>query len=200
MSSLKNPLFWCLSLLLVAVLAGCGTFKPEAKSWSLPKRLNASSGMIIGRLDFPANKTENPDGLSLDLGVVDFRNKAQVVSSSFNKEETYILDNNYFVVTNLKPGTYQFISFRVGDVHHSLMTDDGYKAFDVGPGQIKFVGSQDYIELERGLLHRIGKVYPYKLRQSQRPTELEMLQWLNSVSRGSGWESTIRKRIAELGG
>lgn len=200
MVSFRKIFVGVLGLTLLLGLSGCGTFKPEAKSWSLPKRVGQNSGMIIGRLDFPNNKKKNPDGITLNLTAIEFRNKAQGVRSSFNGEETYILNNDYFVVTNLKPGIYDFVSFNTGNIYHSLFTDDGYKTFEVKPGQIKFVGSQDYIQFERSFLQTIGKIHPYKLRPSDHPTELEMLQWLNSVSKGSGWEAAIKKRILELGG
>ena len=188
-----------LGLMIMFLLTGCGTVKPEANSWSLPEKTSANSGMIIGRIDFPDNKTENPEHVVLNLEVVEFSNVAQVIQFGDDGEEHYIMANNYFVVPNLKPGTYRLNSFRTGNVYHGLQHEDSY-SFEVKPEQIKFIGSLDYIQYKQTLLQKVGqtKIHPYNLRKAQKPTELEMLQWLNRISKGSGWESAIRKRIHEI--
>jgi hypothetical protein len=201
MKSINKLAIWGLCLAIVLGLAGCGTgiTKPEAHSWKLPKMENANSGMIIGRLDFADNKTENPNQLVLNLQNVEFVNAAKAVHFGNAGEDKYILANNYFVVPNLKPGSYRFNSFRVGNIFHGLYGQEGF-TYEVKPGQIKFVGSLDYLQYEQSFMQQLGKKVPYDIRKSSKPTELEMLQWLNKISAGSGWESAIKKRILELGG
>lgn len=190
-------------LALVVLLVGCTYTKPYPEQWKLPKKENASAGMIIGRLDFPDSKAGNPDNLELKLRNVEFRNAAQAVTFGNKGEENFILANNYFIVPNLKPGTYRFTSFYAGMYHEMRKAD---VKVVISPGQIKFVGSFDYVQHDPSTLRKIGnalstyKTYEYLLKSAPHPTELEMFQWLNRISAGSGWEPAIQKRIRQLGG
>lgn len=203
MRTTKWPAF-VLNLALLALLAGCGPTKPDADNWKLPKKQSASAGMLVGRIDYPDSKAENPDRLMLNLRNVEFRDVKQAVRFGNRGEENFILSNNYFVVPNLTPGTYRFISFRAGNVHHSMR--DAKFTYDVGAGQIKFVGSLDYVDIDPSTLRKIGnalsnyKKFEYSVNKAAHPTELEIFQWLNRTSAGSGWEPAIQKRIRELGG
>lgn len=183
---------------IILWLTGCGTVKPAPNGWSLPKKESSSSGMIIGRLNFPDNKSENPEHLVLNLQTVEFRNVAQAVHFGNAGEKHHIMANNYFVVPNLMPGTYRLISFRAGNLYHGLQDQDGF-TYEVKAGQIKFIGSLDYLQYEQSVLQRVGKTLNYTVRKAQKPTELEMFRWLNTTSAGSGWEPIIKKRMLELG-
>lgn len=202
MATTKKLADLVLSLMFGSLLTGCGPTKPDADHWRLPKKENAGSGMIVGRLDFPDSKTENPDRLMLTLRNVEFRNVAQVVSFGNKGEENFIMANNYFVVPNLKPGTYRFVSFYAGMYHQMRKAEI---KIEVPPGQIKFVGSLDYVQYEPGTMRKITnaisnyKQYEFGVKKAPHPTELEMFQWLNRISAGSGWEPAIQKRIRELG-
>lgn len=193
-----------IGLLVVLVLAGCSTPAIIAEKWKLPKRTSADSAMIIGRIELPNNKTENPKGYQLYLNRVVVQSKGRVYFGSGNMpngEEHFIMDDtNYFVVPNLKPGKYNITGFVTGNIYNSLSFKDE-DAIDVKPGQIIFVGSFDYLEGKQSTLGKLaGLPGSYSLRQAKHPSELEMLQWLNRVSAGSGWEATIKRRIRELGG
>jgi hypothetical protein len=199
MASIKRVAAWVSGLAIVLAMAGCETVKPEANRWTMPKKDNASTGMIIGRLEYPNNPTTNPEKLVLNLRNVEFRNEAQAVRFGNKGEESYIMDNNYFVVPNLKPGTYRLVSFRVGQLFHGLHREEGF-TYEVKPGQIKYVGSLEYSQYQQSFLQKMGKTLNYSVTKVQQPTELEMLQWLNKTSAGSGWEPAIKKRMQELGG
>ncbi|WP_019143029.1 hypothetical protein [Noviherbaspirillum massiliense] len=194
-----KPLAALASCLAIALsMAGCETVKPEANSWRLPKKEGTDTGMIIGRLEYPSDPALNPDKLVLNLRNVEFRNEAQAVRFGNVGEESYIMDNNYFVVPNLKPGTYRLVSFRVGQLFHGLHREEGF-TYEVKPGQIKYIGSLEYSQYQQSLLQKMGKTLNYSVTRVQHPTELDMLQWLNKASTGSGWEPAIRKRMLELG-
>jgi hypothetical protein len=186
-------------LAIVLWLTGCGTAKPNPDSWRLPKMSSPNSGMIIGRLDFSDNLKDNPKNLSLNLESVAFWDVAQAVHFGNGGEEYYIMANNYFVVLISKPGTYRFNSFRAGQVYHGLEREKGF-TYEIKPGQIKYIGSYDYIQIDQSFMQKLGNRLPYDLKKVDKPTELEMLQWLYKTSAGSGWEPTIKKRIVELGG
>src|SRR5512135_848933 len=199
MASLRNLAACALGLAVVLLMAGCGTVKPEANNWTLPKKEGANVGMIIGRLDYANNTTENPDHNVLNLESVDFWNVDQAVHFGNAGEPHYIMDNNYFVVPNLKPGKYRLNSFYVGGVYHGLQEVASAYTFEVKPGQIKYIGAIDYLHYDQSFMQKIGKTFDYTLRKAQHPTELEMLQWLARVDKGSGWEPAVRKRMQELG-
>ena len=181
---------------VLSISVGCGTTRPNAESWVLPKKESADSGMIIGFFDYPNNKKENPDGNKLYLLEVNFRTKEDRL---FHKvgADNIAFDNNYFVVPNLKPGKYYLTSFHAGKLYNELPRYDERFAVQVKPGQITFFGSYDYLEYSRGFLG--AHSYTFDMRKTERPSELEMLQWLNRTGAGSGWEAVIRKRIRELG-
>src|SRR5512139_248565 len=88
----------------LSIFAGCASTKPQAESWALPKKESADSAMLIGRIDYPNNKTENPENNKVYLSEVNFMKKDKVYFG--NGEPNIELDNNYFVVPNLKPGKY----------------------------------------------------------------------------------------------
>jgi hypothetical protein len=203
MKSIKRiviPLFLTASLLL----SGCST-PPMAESWKLPKRENAESAMIIGRIDLPDNKKENPEEYDLYLDSVAFRSLEKAVYFNAGNmpggEDNFVMyDNNYFVVPNIKPGKYYFVGFATGDTFNTLPKEDD-DVIEIKPGQIRFIGSFDYLSQEQGFLSRLAKLSgSYRLRPAKHPTELEMLQWLKRVGTGSGWEPAIKRRIRELGG
>ena len=111
-------------------------------------------------------------------------------------EEAYAMYNNYFVVPNLKPGVkYYFQGFATGRVFNKLPVDYD-KPIVLKPGQILFVGSHDYINGKAGFLGPGS----FSLQPSNKPSELETLQWLYGRASGSGWESSIGNRIKSLGG
>lgn len=203
MATTKRLAALVVSLIFGSLLTGCGPTKPDADHWRLPKKEGTGSGMIVGRLDFPDSKTENPDRLRLTLRNVELRNVAQAVSFGNKGEENFIMANNYFVVPNLKPGTYRLVSFYAGMYHQMRKAEI---KVEVPPGQIKFVGSLDYVQYEPGTMRKIAnamsnyKQYEFGVKKAPHPTELEMFQWLNRISAGSGWEPAIQKRIRELGG
>lgn len=181
----------------LSVFAGCGSTKPKAESWVLPKKESAESAMIIGHIDYPNNKKENPDNSSVYLSEVNFMTKDKTVYFG-NGERNVELDNNYFVVPNLKPGKYYLVSFRTGKLFNQLPLYDEKYLIELKPGQIKFFGSYDFLEYDSSFLW--AHSYKFDLRKTTKPSELEMFQWLKQVGAGSGWEPAIKKRIRELGG
>ena len=187
-------------VVLVAVLTGCSSTinKPDPMSWRLPHKSSPDSGMIIGRLEMPANKKENPEEHTLYLGNVMLNDLGKVVRMNYDLQDPDIMENNYFVFSNIKPGKYKMVAF-FASVRHGLEGVDGYTV-EVKPGQIAFLGSYDYIKNEPTLFQKLRKTGSFGLRKAQHPTELEMFQWLDRIGSGSGWELAINKRIQELRG
>lgn len=189
--------FRVLVLVLATTLAACVS-NPSAETWKLPRKASADSAMIIGRLDISRDKSENPDGDPLYLQTVNFMRHGKIYYFDGSGEKNYVLDNNYFVVPNIKPGKYYFRGFLT--VHgFNVVTDDSKvdekSLIEVKSGEIKFVGSFDYVKLRRSFSEKIRNTGTFQLRRVNRPTEQEMLQWLNRIGMGSGWEPAIRNRL-----
>jgi len=160
--------------------------------------------MIIGRIELPNNKEENPDGNHLYLNSVVVQSWGKVYfhgGTMPGGEDNFIMnDTNYFVVPNIKPGKYYLSGFVTGDTYNSLPHKDE-DAIEIKPGQIKFIGSLDYLGEKQGTFSKLaGLPGSYKLRPAKHPTELEMLQWLKRVGAGSGWEPAIKRWIQDVGG
>ena len=68
-------------------------------------------------------------------------------------------------------------------------------SFEVKPGEIKFIGSFDYVKNDRSVMESIKNTGTFTLRRASHPTEQEMFQWLKRVGAGSGWESSINRHI-----
>ena len=188
-----------LNLIIVSIVTGCAS-NPNAESWKLPKKESPESAMIIGRVDITHNKTENPDGDLLYLQAVNFMLKDEVYWWDGSGEKNFVLDNNYFIVPNIKPGKYYFRGFYTAHGFNtvtdpSTIEDKDY--IDVKAGEIKFVGSFDYVKNSRSFVEKIKNMGTFQLRKTPHPTEKEMLQWLNRIGAGSGWEAAIKKRIQQ---
>jgi len=102
---------------LCTTFVGCGPTRPNDEKWTLPKREGSDTGMIIGRLDYPENKSDNPKDLTLRLFNVDFWKEGKSVYFNANGEPSVVLNNDYFVIPNLKPGKYYFVGFQAGNVY-----------------------------------------------------------------------------------
>jgi len=201
MALFKRSVILGLGLIVAAILAGCATL-PDAEKWSLPKKESAESGMIIGRIDRPNNKKENPTGEKLDLYSVDYWNLDQHSYFASSGENNFVMDNRYFIIPNLKPGKYYLHGFlilskpyHVANYAESLTDKD---IIEVRAGEIKFAGSFDYFENDRSFIEKVKNTGTFGLRKAKHPAELGMFQWLSRVDAGSGWEAAIRKRLREL--
>jgi len=190
-------------LVLISLLAGCGTVRYPVESWKLPVKKDPESAMIFGRIEMPSDKKENPDGKVLLLNDVNFNLKGKVyvyMGHVPRGEKNFVMTNKYFVVPNIKPGKYHFAGFTTGNVYNSLPRGDD-KLIDVKPGQLLYIGSYDYLDgTLSGLRMAFGIPGSYSLRPNKSPSELEMLQWLERAGEGSGWETAISQRIRQLGG
>ena len=184
-------------LLLSVLLSGCsGVSVMPAETWKLPAKESAENAMIVGRIGLEGNKP-------LATNAVTFQQWGKGYFHSGNVprgEEEFLMDNSYFVIPNIKPGQYWFAGFYANDMYNRMPADE--KDFiDIKPGEIKFVGSFDYVAGNlSGLRTAFGIPGSFSLKHAQKPTEAEMLRWLLRAGKGSGWEPAIKRRINALGG
>lgn len=181
----------------VLALAGCGgTPIIPAETWALPAKEKPEMAMLIGRLGLPDNKH-----LNLHWVTVQDPGKIYMYSGTVPKGETnFVMDNNYFVVPNLKPGKYHFAGFAARGGYNSFGRNKE-DFIELKAGEIRFVGSFDYSEgASNALLEIIRVSGSFSLKRAAQPSEVEMLRWLLRVGNGSGWEPAVKQRIKELGG
>ena len=188
---LKNAwLFWAIAIAVFLGTFGCAHNEP--KPWKMPSKKNPESAMIFGRIE-TADSSKH-----LLLRNVNILKKGRVYAGMGRGaigERTTILSDNYFVAPNVEPGVYFISGFDAGNVYH-VFPPATIQEFNVAAGQLKFIGSFLYEEKGGGVFSRGS----FDLKPTNKPSELEMLGRLNSVSDGTGWESSIRSRIRKLGG
>ena len=188
---------WAAVAVAVLMLNGCGGPRiHSAEQWTLPTKKNPESAMFVGRIDLP-------DGKRLKLADVNLQLWGKVYFHSGNVprgEKNYVMDNNYFVVPNVKPGKYWFAGFYAAGGYNRLPAKKS-EFIEIKPGEVKFLGSWDYHSgTLSGLRMSVGIPGSYGLTPAAKPSELDMMRWLARVGSGSGWEPAIRQRITELGG
>lgn len=198
----KNPIR---ILLLAAVLAigGCGGSKiHSSQTWTLPTKKSPESAMIIGRIGMQDDKRRILSFVTIQRwGKVYFHG-----GTVPRGEPDYVMDNDWFVVPNLQPGKYYFVGFQATGVFNNLPGPSFPKPkpgdlIELKPGEIRFVGSHNYIDGKLSTLRMsVGIPGSFSLERAAKPSELDMLRWLLRNSNGSGWEPTIKQRIRELGG
>jgi hypothetical protein len=151
--------------------------------------------MFVGRVGLP-------DGQRLTLRDVNIQRWGKVyahMGTVPRGEKNFVMDNNYFVIPNVKPGTYWFAGFYAAGAYNGLPANK--KDFiEIKPGEVKFIGSYDYIDGKLSTLRMsLGIPGSFGLQPNRKPSELEMLKWLMTVGNGSGWEPVIQQRARALG-
>lgn len=184
----RKPSLLATILLVAIAFAGCsGMGTNSAKSWKLPVKENAESAMIVGRIGLAGNKPMAMRVVTYQLWGKSYSHSGSVPRG----EEEFIMDNGYFVIPNIKPGRYWFSGFYAYGFYNSVNTMPTEKnIINVKPGEIRFVGSFDY--------NNDGS--SFSLIQAERPSELEIMQWLSRAGNGTGWESAIRQHIKTISG
>jgi len=186
----------------VLAVGGCGGPKIHpSQTWTLPTKKSPDSAMIIGRIGMQNDKQRI-------LRLVTFQRWGKVYfhgGTVPRGEPDYVMDNDQFVVPNLQPGRYYFVGFHATGVFNNLPAPSFPKPkpgelIELKPGEIRYVGSYDYIDGKLSTLRMsVGIPGSFSLKPAAKPSELDMLRWMLRNSNGSGWEPTIKRRIRELG-
>ncbi len=174
-------------LLMLGLLQGCASSGP----WMMPAKSAPETGAIFGSIEMEGNN-------HLLLRNVNIMKKGKVYGGLGRQalgERTTVLGNNYFIAPNVEPGTYFVAGFDAGNVYH-IIPPSKITYFEVKPGQLKFLGAFWYVG-EGGGMFSPGS---FSLKPANTPSELTMLQWMDKVSGGTGWETSVHQRIRQLGG
>ena len=179
--------FFAVALLMIVV--GCGSNQIQlGKPWQLPEPAGPEDALIIGHVII-GNK-EDP----LTPEYVRILRKGKVYAGMGLKgigEKTDVFNDGRFVA-RIKPGVFNFNAFYANQTMYQVATDPKTVVwFTVEPGQIYYVGSFHAKHTRADRPWRPGE---FSIERTDKPSERELLQWLLTVSKGTGWEAKVRRR------
>jgi hypothetical protein len=105
-------------------------------------------------------------------------------------EKTHVFTDGRFVA-RVKPGTFNFNAFYANQTTYQVETGKNPTWFTIGPGQIYYLGSFHAKHERAEKMWRPGE---FSVQRVDKPGERELLQWLLTVSKGTGWETKLRRR------
>ncbi len=183
-----KPLTKLLAMTLFILLAGCGSNQIKlGKPWQLPEPTGPEDALIFGHIII-GNKAS-----PLTPEYVRILRKGKVYAGMGLQgigEKTYVFSDGRFV-TRVKPGAFNFNMFYANQTNYQVESGKNPTWFTIGPGQIYYLGSfHAKHERAQGLM-RMGE---FSVERVGTPSERELLQWLLTVSKGTGWEKKVAQR------
>jgi len=174
---------------LLMIVAGCGSNQIQlGKPWQLPEPTGPEDALIIGYVII--GDKEDP----LTPEYVRILGKGKVYGGMGLKgigEKTDVFSDGRFVA-RVKPGVFNFNAFYANKTMYQVATDAKTAVwFTVAPGQIYYVGSYHAKHTRADRPWRPGE---FSTERIDKPSERELLQWLLTVSQGTGWEARVRRR------
>jgi len=182
--------YFAVALLLFA--AGCGSSQIQlGKSWRLPEPTGPEDALIYGFVVIG----DKDDLLTPEY--VRILRKGKVYAGMGLQgigEKTHVFSDGRFV-TRVKPGEFNFNAFYANQTMYQVETNvKNPRWFTVGPGQIYYVGSYRAKHTRADRPWRPGE---FSTERVNNPSERELLQWLQTVSKGTGWEAKVRRHAAQ---
>lgn len=170
------------------ITAGCGSNQiKHGEPWQLPEPTGAEDALIFGHVII--GNIEDP----LTPEYVRILRKGKVYAGMGLQgigEKTYVFTDGSFV-TRVKPGTFNFNAFYANKTLYQVENGKNPKWFTLEPGQIYYLGSFQAKNERAEQLWRPGE---FSVKRVDKPGERELLQWLLAVSKGTGWETKVRRR------
>jgi hypothetical protein len=177
-----------LAAALLMIIAGCGSNQIKLGApWKLPEPTGAEDALIFGHVII-GNK-ESP----LTPEYVRILRKGKVYAGGGMQgigEKTHVFTDGRFVA-RVKPGTFNFNAFYANQTTYQVETGNNPTWFTIGPGQIYYLGSFHAKHERAEKMWRPGE---FSVQRVDKPGERELLQWLLTVSKGTGWETKLRRR------
>jgi len=105
--------------------------------------------------------------------------------------------NGNFVAENIKPGSY-YISDFISDNTKYTLVNDGRSAYQwiitVEPGSLIYVGSYTIDNISKDKAFKGD----FNLKTVRHPTERVVLKHLFEITKGTGWQARVDRRIKSL--
>lgn len=170
------------ALFLALSLGGCAT-KPrppfEIKSPEM--------GMIYGNIHIPGHEVTE----------IELRKYGKLYIPPFiTPPRVMIFRNGNFVAENLKPGSYYISRLLSHKTAYAIVKDErsAYQyIINVEPGSIEYIGSFELVTTKLRLLNS-----DFKIKVKRHPSERAILKHMYEVTRGTGWQSRVDRRIKYL--
>ena len=177
-----------LAVAMFVGIAGCGSNQIKlSKPWHLPEPTAPEDALIFGHIII-GNKAS-----PLTPEYVRILRKGKVYAGMGLQgigEKTYVFSDGRFV-TRVKPGAFNFNMFYANQTSYQVESGKNPAWFTIEPGQIYYLGSfHAKHERAQGLMS-MGE---FSVERVGSPSERELLQWLLTVSKGTGWEKKVAQR------
>jgi hypothetical protein len=174
----------CLVAGFALLAIGCGSRQIQlGNAWQLPEPSGPEDALIIGHVII--GEKAQP----LTPEVVRIFRKDKVYAGMLGEAHHVFSDGRF--VARVKPGTFHFNSFFANDTNFQVATNPkAVEWFTVKPGQVYYLGSF-HAKLTES--ERFWKPGEFSIERTKNPTKRELLQWLKTISKGTGWEARVRK-------
>ncbi len=174
---------------LLMIVAGCGSNQIQmGKPWQLPEPTGPEDALINGYIVIG----DKADPLTPEY--VRILGKGKVYAGMGLKgigEKTDVFSDGRFVA-RVKPGAFHFNAFYANNTMYQVATDaKSVVWFTVAAGQIYYVGS---FHAKHTRADRPWAPGEFSVERIDQPSERELLQWLLTVSKGTGWEARVRRQ------
>jgi len=177
-----------LTAALLTITAGCGSNQIKlGEPWQLPEPTGREDALIFGHVIIG----DKQDPLTPEY--VRILRKGRIYGGMGLQgigERTYVFTDGRFV-TPVKPGTFNFNAFYANQTMFQVETGKNPTWFTIEPGQIYYLGSLQARQTRAEKMWRPGE---FSVQRVDKPSERELLQWLRTVSKGTGWETKVRSR------
>jgi hypothetical protein len=177
-----------LAVSLLILTAGCGSNQIKlGKPWHLPEPTGPEDALIFGHIIIGDKASP------LIPEYVRILRKGKVYAGMGLQgigEKTSIFSDGRFV-TRVKPGAFNFNMFYANQTNYQVESGKNPTWFTIEAGQIYYLGSF-HAKHERGQgMFRPGE---FSVQRVDKPSEHELLQWLLTISQGTGWEKKVQRR------
>lgn len=179
----------CFAAAFFLLAAGCGSRQIQlGEAWHLPEPSGPEDALIIGHVII--GDKENP--LAPELVRIFRKGKVYAGMGLQAIGETHDVFSDGRFIARVKPGTFHLNSFYVDDTMFQVATDPkAVEWFTVNAGQVYYVGS---FHAKPTRAERFWRPGEFSIERTKNPAKRELLQWLMTVSKGTGWEARVRKQ------
>ena len=176
--------FHCALLVIAVLLMGGCAAKPTPPY----EIISPEMGLVYGNVRIPGHEVTE----------IELREFGKFYLPPFIvPPRVMVFRNGNFVAENLTPGNYYISRFVSKKLLYTLVKDErsAYQwIINVEPGSIEYVGSFEITNIHPGLFTKGN----FNIRTVRNPSERKILKHMYDVTRGTGWQARIDRRIKSL--
>ena len=171
------------ALILLANLSGCAV-KPKPPF----EIVSPEMGMVYGNIHIAGHEVTE----------IELREFGRLYIPPFVvPPRVMIFRNGDFIAENIPPGDYYIARFVSKKLIYPLVingTSSYQNIIHVEPGSAVYVGAYEITDVTPGLFVK-GK---FNMRLARHPSERKVLKHMFQITKGTGWQSRIGRRIKSL--